>query len=197
MENKKGKFTSKRKKKKRAQEIKTSPSLPPPSPASFFSFCFVVAIFAFCFCFIKKLEPQRFNEEFGTFYSGDCFLFMNVKISPSPTWAKILILIFFLIFGWCGVIIKDVPQIQSYELWFTLLAGREVHSGKKKKTGRVVFATVMKRTNNKKKIYKDERGAAALFTIELDDSLGGRPVQHRETQGFLFFIFWFLLTFLA
>ncbi|XP_062892847.1 capping protein (actin filament), gelsolin-like b [Mobula hypostoma] len=33
------------------------------------------------------------------------------------------------------------------------------------------------------KASTDEKGASALFATQLDDSLGGRPVQHREVQG--------------
>lgn len=31
-------------------------------------------------------------------------------------------------------------------------------------------------------MFKDEVGAAAILSIQLDDALGGDPVQHKETQ---------------
>lgn len=30
---------------------------------------------------------------------------------------------------------------------------------------------------------QDERGSAAIFTIQMDDHLGGKPIQYREVQG--------------
>lgn len=30
---------------------------------------------------------------------------------------------------------------------------------------------------------QDESGSAAVFTVQMDDFLGGKPIQYREVQG--------------
>lgn len=31
---------------------------------------------------------------------------------------------------------------------------------------------------------QDESGSAAVFTVQMDDYLGGKPIQYREVQGY-------------
>ncbi len=31
---------------------------------------------------------------------------------------------------------------------------------------------------------QDESGSAAIFTVQMDDFLGGKPIQYRKVQGF-------------
>lgn len=31
---------------------------------------------------------------------------------------------------------------------------------------------------------QDESGSAAVFTVQMDDFLGGKPIQYREVQGY-------------
>lgn len=56
----------------------------------------------------------------------------------------------------------------------------------------LVLATVVKNDVELQDIYmwqgkessQDERGACAMLCVMLDDELGGKPIQHREEQGF-------------
>lgn len=81
---------------------------------------------------IEQMKPVRWpKEDFGRFYSGDCYLVLNTVQKPMSSALE-----------------------QDLHFWLG------------------------------KDSSQDERGAAAYMTVELDDSLGGTPVQHREVQGF-------------
>lgn len=105
------------------------------------------------------------SKTFGQFFEGDSYVILYVSISTK-----------------CPVINSSTFELTTLEIseqMFELI--RNKNNFQTHKTSNNYSYDIHYWLG--KATSQDEQGAAAIYTTQMDDHLGGVAVQHRETQG--------------
>lgn len=97
------------------------------------------------------------TNEYGKFHTGDSYIALSVSISINGQF-KYLIKIYYKNGGHYHILFfktKDIGGKKTWDVYFWL--GKET--------------------------TQDESGAAAIYTVQVDDKLNKQAVQHREVEG--------------